>query len=496
MSERFVAASNAADLAVKYGPTATKYGAAVVAAGMAYAGASVAGLTLENHRHLSHHSAKPSKGLSKLIRADQRSIGMEPTIWAGVHREPHHGHPDGTTFPHFQIAQVVHWLTDNPEAEVAQGIVLPEVFEGLDPRVDKFTLDEVMEIGDQSIDEVKARLKDEYVLPEYTRENIENILYSTEPRCYYKDIKVDKKRHTGPYTPDEEAWFILTDAHAPILEPPVDGHHNGVRSLGKNMVKRYKKQSDWFKDKPSRKPDDLKLPREVGLKGDEQPDRVEKHWPYVVGSIVGLSALAFAARRKITPKDAAVALAVGGAVKGVATYFQVKAGKWINRWGHMGKLDSFNDFVQATYGRDYHIKLNEDGGAATDVSDMGIVGDIIKILTLDEADQLDHHLYPDKPDFNQFHDAGEEFVPPPHTEFRKSKGRGSFIRRFAATPWGTTIKTIEESRIPQIEPGEGFDASNGKLRPDEPTHAMRRLMNIRVEQMEGRRSEHLLLSKV
>ena len=238
---------NAVQFARELAPTIGK----AIPVGLGLGLVSVAGITWRSHRELTHRSIELTPFLQKLIDTEQTSMGMDNTIRASVHRI-HHRFPDATIHPFYRIARAVQWAQQNQD--LAGDLEIPAEFKGLDPYVDSFSLSEVMEIGQHGIDEVKARLGEEYEDPVFfTREELREIFYSGEARYHYPDTK----RALGDYSQDEMARILLTDPHSPSLQRPVNGKLNGVRREMHRNIPDYQTTAQLFKTHPEIKPEDL-----------------------------------------------------------------------------------------------------------------------------------------------------------------------------------------------------------------------------------------------
>lgn len=125
--------------------------------------ASVGGITWRHHRELTHKSLELDPYFQKMVDLEERTIGMDPTIWASVHRI-HHQMADASLFPFYQISRAARWLEDNPEMK--RKVQVPDEFNHLDPFVDTFTRDQVLQIGMLADEEIKTRLGSEYKEPD------------------------------------------------------------------------------------------------------------------------------------------------------------------------------------------------------------------------------------------------------------------------------------------------------------------------------------------
>ena len=296
--------------------TVAKIGAVGFAAGLV----GDTGITLRDHRELTHRSVDLHPALRKFFDWEQRTITVgEPTVWASVHRI-HHQMPDGTLAPFYQIARAVNWIQANPEQ--AEGVSVPDSFEQLDPFVEKFSRDDVMEIGNQADTFMRDRLGDEYEEPTgYTPEELQVLFNPTEPRYFYNR----NPKREGDYTQDEIAAILLGDPHSPVRIPPPE--ENGVRGVAKSNVTLYSHDADMFRARPDLKPKDLQ--------NEDGSNRLASRLDIAAGVLIpGVAVLL--KRGKYTPKDFAKAAAAGLAIDAVRIATEVIGGNITNHWVTQG----------------------------------------------------------------------------------------------------------------------------------------------------------------
>ena len=414
-----------------------------VAAGVASGIGGVMGITIEDHRYLTHDSLKPHPILKKAFDFEKRTLNIgDPTVWASVHRI-HHSITDAALFPFYEISRAAKWVEENPDK--AGGITIPESFAKLDPFVANFSRKEVMEIGELSETLVKDRLGEAYeTKKEYTQEQLKEI-FNPDPekgRYFYSS----QKKHQGEWTQDEIAEILLTDPHSPAL---ID-KGNGIHGIAMKNVPLYRRTAQLFFDRPDLKPEDLQ--------NEDGTNKQARKRDVVAGVALPAAAVLFRSG-KYKPKDVAIAAVAGGAIYGVRAATEILGGNITNSLGHAGKFD-LSRLTQAAFRKDYKFVLNEDGSLATDTRHAGLLGKLLSVATLDEVGgQQVHHAYPEK------------------IAYTMKKG----LEGFAEAPWGTTLKKIADSKLPFIEHGDNF---GGGPRPDVPHEAVILIQNARVKQMQ------------
>lgn len=422
--------------------TVGKIGAVGFAAGLV----GDTGITLRDHRDLTHRSVDLHPSLQKFYDWEQRTITVgEPTVWASVHRI-HHQMPDGTLAPFYQIARAVNWMQVNPDQ--VEGVSLPDSFEYLDPFVDKFSLEDVMEIGNQADDFMRDRLGDEYEEPAgYSSDDLQALFNPTEPRYFYER---DPERK-GEYTQDEIAAVLLGDPHSPVRIPPPE--ENGVRGVAKHNVALYSHDADLFRARPDLKPKDLQ--------NDDLSNREASRMDIAAGVLIpGVAVLL--KRGKYTPKHFARAAAAGLAIDAVRIATEVIGGNITNSLGHSGTLTQ-KEMMRAIQSGKYKPVPNEDGTVSTNTENAGFFGRALSKLTLDEVGgQEVHHTNPEKIAYT--HKTG--------------------LDAWREAPWGSLVSVFAHSKwFPLINPGPGFDLKDGETRPDQPHPAFDLIHRRRVEQL-------------
>lgn len=425
-----------------------KVGRNSVIAGGVLGLAGVGAITWHNHREKTHQSIKTHPLVELFARTEEKTIGMDPNIWASVHRI-HHDTPDATLYPFYRFARAIEWIRNNPDK--SQGITLPDQVPYFDPFVDAFTFDQTMEIGKFAVERVRERLGDSYKPPaNLTHSEVVAILYPQEPQYYYPDYHAKK----AEYTQDDVAQILLTDPHSPALAPPKDGEVNGVRDILLHNVARYKQTANLFKARPDLRPTDLQTDHDVAN------ENVTKA---VVAGFVATGTAALLARRKFRIKDVAIAAAAGSAANGIRMGTEIVGGNVTNSLGHGGSLvDAIKhpvSFVRTVGRSNLQLILNEDGSLSTDTSKSGMLGKILSWVTFDEVGgQDEHHHHPDKIAYTS------------KTGWRKA----------VDAPWGTFTEFLANSGIPILERGNAFSELDGQRRPDETNPAVLLIQAIRI----------------
>jgi hypothetical protein len=410
----------------------------VVAAGLVSGVAGVAGITWRQHREQTHRSLEISKPLQEVIDFEQRTLGVgEPTVWASVH-QIHHQMTDVSLFSFYKISHAIDEAED-------RGIPVPENFKYLDPFVDKFTKEEVKNIGRSADRQIRQRLGDEYKPSTFKDDKeIEALLNPQKPTYFYEKYK----KHKGEWTQDEIAKVFLTDPHSPAL---ID-RENGVHGVALRNVGLYVHAANLFRDRPDLKPEYLQ--KEGGGNSDSTKADI------AAGFAIPAAAVLFA-RRKYKPKDFAIAALAGGVMYGVRAATEIFGGNVTNSMGHAGVLD-LSRITQAGFSKKYKFKLNEDGSLATDTVHAGFLGRVLSVATLDEVGgQQVHHAHPERIAYTL-------------EEGRKAWGRA---------PWGKLSEKLADSRLPFVKRGKGFDVKKGERRPDMPHEAVDLIQAARVKQM-------------
>lgn len=378
----------------------------------------VAGITMRDHRELTHRSLELHPLLHIVLDAEQRSLGIKgPEVWAAVHRI-HHNMTDATLKPFLDIHRAI-------QAADGFGMEVPDTFAHLDPFVSSFSRDEVQVIGAYAEKEVHARLGKTYQRQRYTdREKIQTLLHPTEPQYYYPDYD----KHSGEYTQDEKERILLTDPHSPALVR----QENGVQGIAKSNIGLYSRAADLFRKNEELRPDDLPVTEK------ERKSSI----PAVVAGFLVPSVAVLLARGQYQPKDVAKAAVVGSAINGLRTGVELIGGNVTNSLGHGG--DMADSLGRAALERGYKIKLNPDGTLSTDTRNIGFIGKALSYLTFDEVGGQDvHHKHPEK------------------IAYTMETG----MKALKEAPWGSFLEWLAHNEhMPLIKPGEGFRG----IRPDLP----------------------------
>lgn len=422
--------------------------AKVVAAGI---GAGVLGgvsITLRHHRELTHRSVTLHPLLQDAIDFEQRTLTVEPRIWAAVHRI-HHQMADATLAPFYRIARAVNWIRDN--SEETRGVVVPETFPFLDPYVDRFKFEDVMEIGNMAIELMKERMGVQYRAPEkYTPRQLKTLLNPTEPRYWYSI-----REHRGDeYTQEELADILLGDPHSPVRVAPPD--LNGVRFILAHTTGLYKMTADLFKAHPQLMPKDLQT----------EDGQVKKYGNFDLALGFAIPSMAvLIARGRLGPKDVLTAAVAGSAINGMRIGFLIFGGKLVNSLGHAGTMNK-GEVARVIRSQEYTPKLNPDGTVATDTSDNSWLGRFFSRMTFDEVGgQKEHH-----------EDTGK-------IAYTSKKG----FKAWMEAPWGSLVSALARSKyFPLINPGDNFNLKVGEIRPDQPHPAVEIIQRLRAEQLAAR----------
>lgn len=423
--------------------------AEVVAAGVAAGMIGVAGITLREHRELTHRNIKLHPGLQSFFDWGQRTTGIDgPIPWAATHQTHHHW-SDLTGKPFLDIYRAVIAMEDG--SFDGAGITVPNIIRGLDPAVEAFTLAEVMQIGKLTEQYVKKRLGNAYREPVHSADRLRE-LFSGKPAYWYPE----PHKRGEKYTQDEIERILTTDPHSPPLVGPP--RENGVQGVAVENINMYSQSADLFRTHPELIPDDLR-PEDLFLGKAKLHDKL-------AGFLVP-AALMFAVKKDYTPKGALKALASGLAIDGIAIFMKVFGGNVTNSLGHAGEgMLTERKLIEAIQNGTFKIEVNDDGSFTTNAEGAGLFGRFIKYATLDEVSgQKNHHDAPWDPAYT-----------------RESGWKG-----FVEAPWGKTIGYLARARwFPLIEEGEGFGVPNYE-RPDMPHPALAMIQEIRAAQKAGTR---------
>ncbi len=420
--------------------------AITVAAGYAAGKLAGAGVTLRNHRELTHKSLVVSPILQKVIDLEQRTVTVDTKFWAGVHRI-HHLWRDTKTAPFSRIANGVKWMNNNPEK--AQGVEKPKKYRYLDPFVEEFTEGQVLEIGNLTTEFLKEKLGKRYKQPEsYTTEELVALLNPQKPTYLYSD-----ESHEDGYTQEEMQDILTSDPHSPALFPG----SNGVRTELLHIPKVNKGATDLLRTYPDLLDEDLQS-KDGKYK---KPGKLDMALGFGILSLGVLIARGIGAKGKLTPRDFLIAAIQGSAINSIKIGFEIIGGNSVNSLGHMG-TPTESELVRAIGSKEYTIQPNKNGTAYTDARSAGWIGRFFTRLTLDEVGgQKEHHDDPSKIAYTS--ETGLE-------AWRNARW-GSFVSFLAENKW-----------FPLIKKGKGFDLKPGERRPDEAHPAVELIEQIRAEQ--------------
>jgi hypothetical protein len=428
--------------------------AEVVAAGVAAGIFGVAGITLRNHRELTHRSIKLHPWLQKVFDFEQRTIGIDgPIPWADTHRTHHHD-SDLTRKTFLDIYRGVMAMEEGAFDGV--GIVVPNTIRGLDPAVEEFTLAEVMQIGKEADEYIRKRLGNRFNEPTYSAERLKE-LFSGKPAYFYpKPHKRGK-----PYTQDEIERILLTDPHGPPLVGPRENgieEVNGVKTVALENINMYSQSADLLRANPWLISEDLR---------PADGDLGKARWYHKTAGFAIPAALMFVRNGEYNPRGLGKAIIQGAAINAIRVGMEIFGGNVTNSLGHAGAgMLTERKLVEAIRNGTLKIEVNDDGSFTTNADGAGLFGKFIKYATLDEVSgQKNHHDAPWDPAYT-----------------KESGWRG-----FVEAPWGKTIGYLAKAKwFPLIEEGEGFGVPNNE-RPDMPSTALALIQQIRAAQKAGRR---------
>lgn len=410
----------------------------VIIPAVALGGAAVGGITLRQHRELTHKSVELNPLLRKLADLEQRSIGVaEPYTWAAVHRI-HHRWTDVSGFPFYEIHHAM-------KAAKERNLDIPETFEHLDPFVDKFDKETVARIGSLADAEIRDRMGEKYqepTLEDKSNEDILAILNPTEPRYHYPE-QINKQT-AEDFTQNDIAQILLTDPHSPALMQ----RENGVQGVAIGNIGLYTYAADLFRRIPEIRPEDLQIP-------PDEDGRSTK--AAVIGGFVLPAVATFLNDRDFSAKGVLKAAVKGAAINGIKIGMEAVGGNITNSAGHMG--DPIEDELREAFTKTrYNIKLRSDGTLSTDTIGKGILGWLISKLTFDEVGGQDiHHRYPDL------------------IAYTIKMG----LDAWKDAPWGKSIEALADSdKFPLIKRGKGFEGE----RPDVPSDAVVLIQKARADQ--------------
>lgn len=423
----------------------------VIKVGLLGLGAGIFGgvsVTLRSHRELTHRSITLHPILQKIFDFEQRTITLNSKLWAAVHRT-HHEMSDVALGPFGRIANAVNWIGENPDK--AQGVEIPKTYQGLDPVVDVFTLDQVMKIGTLANQFFRERLGKRYQEPEdYSTEGLNEILTKSTH-------KYSNQKHEGDYTLEEMEDNLGGDPHSPARFPD----SNGVRSELFHIPKVYQGLAGLFRAHPELLPEDLQ----------SEDGQVRQYGKFDAALGVAIfSAAVLVTRGKYTPRDFLIAALEGTAIDGIKWGLQLLGGNTVNALGHAGNY-SEGQTVRVIQNHEYKIQPNVDGTVATKGKRMSLIDSFLNRLTLDEAfRQWEHHFDPSK------------------IAYTFQKG----FQAWNEAPFGSIVDFLAQSRLfPLINPGSGFDFKEGERRPDELHLAGQIINDIRAAQAMKAREQKL-----
>ena len=424
--------------------TVAKKAAKVVFLGVGAGMLGIAGITMRDHRELTHENLQLSKRLQRLFDFEQRSLGVrEPYTWASVHIG-HHRWEDGTLYPEYRIYHAM------KEAE-ARGIDIPDTFPHLDPFVKKMPRDAVEKIGEMADQEIQSRMKDQYQAPTFaTNEEIIATLHPTAPQYFYPE-RIKREAKTD-YTADDVARMLLSDPHSPALVQ----RENGVQGVAMQNMSMYKEHASMFRTFPEFKPEHLQ--RKEDFDPEYQAKEKNRTRLAVAAGFAVPAAAMFLLNRDYSAKGLAVAVTEGAAINGVRAGLEITGGNVTNSAGHMGDPVQ-TELAKAFLNRVYEIKLKPDGTISTNTVGKGIVGRAASWATLDEVGgQQVHHLEPWK------------------IAYTDETG----IKAVIEAPWGSGLQFLAESHaFRDINLGNQFA---GAERPDVAHPAIKMIQALRVAQ--------------
>jgi hypothetical protein len=399
-------------------------------------------VTLRGHRQLTHRSVSLPRWVERGCDFEQRTVTVNTILWSAVHRI-HHQMPDVALAPFGRITNAVNWVRDNPDQ--FPGAKIPEAYPHLDPFVQEFTLDQVMEIGGLTNKFLRDRLGERYRPPEsYTAEELKALLHPEQPTYLYPS-----QPHVGDYTLQEMEDILTGDPHSPVRFHGA----NGVRSELFHFPKLNDGAAGLLRAHPELIPKDLQSE-------DGQYKRYGK-LDLALGFGIATAAVLLA-RGKYSPKDLLRAAIQGSAINGIKIGLQIIGGNTVNSLGHAGSLTE-GQAASAVRSQKYKIEVNKDGTVSANVERAGWTGVFLGGFTLDEVGgQGEHHDDPSK------------------IAYTSETGP----KAWREAPWGSLISLLAKSKwFPLINPGAGFELREGETRPDEAHPAVAIIQRIRAEQI-------------
>ena len=254
----------------------------------------------KDHRTKTHRSIELSRA-TDLTMDIAGGAFTDSNRWAAVHRI-HHSTPDANLYPAVQFADMMTWLENHPE--VRDGYRIPEAVRGLDPAVPEMSLQEAMTLGEKARQLVAGAYQPK---ADYTPEEIEQLLYASEPRYLYEAPKGDKNA-VPMVDVNATLWdlrYLLRDPHSPALHP------DGMLGIAVNNRPLYEDTVEFFERNPQFMPEDImETAREKWIWEHKKAVR----WGMVGANVV---ARVIAERSRTVP-EVARSSARGAAVAGVA----------------------------------------------------------------------------------------------------------------------------------------------------------------------------------
>ena len=440
------------------------------------AGAAGMGFVLDTvvipHRERTHQSVTLNPVLDRAGRYVLSLAGVRSDTWAAVHTN-HHGKTDADFAPMIQAGDLLDFRDEHPELDWPE---LPERFVGLDP-VAEPTPKEVQRLAGLA----RRNVKGGYEKPDsYTKEEVEAILFTTEPRYFYEESpsrikdgirRVKKFWNRNDSEPqvkkspldilreaDIYKHFEVRDPHSPVL------HRLGTLGVALHNVGLFGKPARHYEDRDNR-PDHLK---DVDLDKDGNPPK-DRKVNFVVGNMV-LSATLGIAQGERSPAQIAKNAALGGATAVAAYGIYIGGGNFINSYGH-GGATPWRSFVTGK------IKMLKDGTFAADAPAAATTA------TFGEGKQDFHHKHPEAVCYSKF---AEQYLETDysqvylgHTE-TQTENRKPWLRWFD-DPFGSAVLAAVNHGW-GMKPGPQFaDRKPGELRPDVPSEEVIELQVLRVK---------------
>ncbi len=390
-------------------------------------GAALVHTAWKDHRAKTHRSVE----LSPAVDAGLDIAGgpfTDTTRWAATHRVHHHT-PDTNLLPAIEYTDLMQWFMDNPDRQA--GYDMPDTLAGIDPAMPTMRAEDVYEVGVLA----KQLVEGKYAPAEdYTPEDIERILYGTDPRYYYERPTGDMKAvpTVGENPSLHDIRYLLRDPHSPALHP------DGLRGIAVYNMPLYQDVVKFFENNPQYMPDDLEFtPREAWIEAHKREVRL--------GFVAANMAARVVAEQPRTAGEVAKSAARGAIISGLGTLGLIAGGNIVNSLGHGGgvKIGSRQFWRDV---RDGTVRPKENGTYTTN-------NRLLSPPTLGEVGgQFEHHEDPSLIAYT--HDTG--------------------VKKWATDPFGSVTEFLATRGI-GMQVGPGFEGR----RPDLPSDAVLKVEELR-----------------